>query len=273
MFFSKRRSAPLLGQAAYLFLNVIFLGCVLGLVLTLLFVRNGAMRLYEGRAGDLVTRAVMKPTISDEQAHALAERLRAGTSGLVVTTIGHTEARALLALQEPWMRELPDIEIGTLPVMLEIRHPELLTAPTKVLAFNESLERETEVEFVMFNSLGYENLVRFGKNVKSYSSFLCAAAALLLAVCYVLFNFVISGLRGNISFMRAVINTVLTLLGALVLAVVLYQVVARIGGRIYSLAGLPFSAYLAVITGAAVIVFLLEIKNVRLGHRRVVDIG
>lgn len=140
------------------------------------------MHVVDGGAGDVVTRVALKENVSDAAAQKLAERLKSETPGLKIDVIGEAEARTLLSLQEPWMKDLPTVEIGRLPTLLEIRHPARLESPATVMAFNQRLQQLPESDFIEFNATGYEGMVSMLRNVRSYAGllakFFCALAAL-----------------------------------------------------------------------------------------------
>jgi hypothetical protein len=257
------------GYLAYLLLNIIVASLAMAAVLLVLWTRSIALYAYQTRGSDLAARAVLKPGVSEDQARRLADKLSAAVQGLSVNIISPAEGRALLALQEPWMSELPEIQVGRLPVVLEIRHPKLLTSAAETLDFNTKLEQYPEVDFVMFNSLGYEELVRFGTNLRSFSGWVCGALISLIALVFIVFNFTASGLRSTISLPVAILNTLVITGASGAIAVAVLTGISRVVSTRVSQLPQPGVPGLPVLLAVfAAILFVLEIKNVRLHARR-----
>ena len=117
--------------------------------------------LIEQRRADMPIQAVLDIAVSDEAAVEAARRLEAETPGMSAEAVDSKMARMLLSLQEPWMEELPDVEIGRLPAILKIHHPQLLTDRGAVESFIARLEALPEVDFVLFNTTGWEQVLAF----------------------------------------------------------------------------------------------------------------
>jgi hypothetical protein len=130
--------------------------------------------------------AVLREHVTDAQAQALAERLRKQSPALEAAVISRREARSLLALQEPWLKQLPEMLVGELPLIVELRHPGLFTAAREIDTFLDSLRSQPEVEFVIFNNVGHERvedalfLVR--RHINVVLGVVCVASVMSLAM-------------------------------------------------------------------------------------------
>lgn len=177
------------------FLTVLVVICML---LTL-WVRQTADNIFSNRSDELVIRAVLKPNATEETANALFQRLSKETPGLRGEVIGPAAGRALLSLQEPWIAQLPDVEIDPLPILIEMHHPQLIVAPDEVEAFNEKLRTDPLVEFVAFNQTGHTRLVELLNNsrglVYHVTNWLLPILVLLAAAVQALGNLGLSGKR------------------------------------------------------------------------------
>lgn len=126
--------------------------------------------------------AVLREDVAEERAKQLAERIRGEVAGLDVTLVGRREARSMLALQEPWLRQLPEMLVGELPVIIEFRHPALFVAPRELDSFIAYVRSQPEVDFVVFNSLGHDEVVEALSTARRHAN------ALLVAISAVSFN-------------------------------------------------------------------------------------
>lgn len=140
-------------------LTTLITAVVFTCLLLSLWVRQTADYIFTNRSDELVIRAVLKPNATEESAKQLFERLSAETPGLRGEVVGPAAGRALLSLQEPWIAQLPEVEIDPLPILIEIRHPQLIVAPQEIEIFNEKLGRDPLVEFVAFNQSGHDRLI------------------------------------------------------------------------------------------------------------------
>lgn len=123
--------------------------------------------------------AVLQEEVAEEQAKQLANRIQGDVAGLDATLVGRREARSMLALQEPWLRQLPEMLVGELPMIIEFRHPALFVAPRELDSFIAYVQSQPEVDFVVFNSLGHDEVVEVLSTARRHAN------ALLVAVCAV----------------------------------------------------------------------------------------
>ncbi|MCX7624592.1 MAG: hypothetical protein N2Z21_00020 [Candidatus Sumerlaeaceae bacterium] len=123
--------------------------------------------------------AVLREEIAEDRAKQLAEKLQREVPGLEATLIGRREARSMLALQEPWLRQLPEMLVGELPMVVEFRHPAIFVAPRELDSFIAYVQSQPEVDFVVFNSLGHDEVVEAIGTARRHAN------ALLLSVCVV----------------------------------------------------------------------------------------
>jgi hypothetical protein len=217
-----------------------------------------------GRAADVVTRVALRQDVSEESARKLAQRLRERTPGLEVTVIGEAEARTLLALQEPWMKELPEVQVGRLPVLIEVRHPARYDAPSRVRAFNEELAALPEADFIEFNSIGFEGMVFFVRNVRSYSGFVAALVAGLAVAAFVGACLGAGARRPRAGLGTAVAAGVATAALAYTGGLVLHLFTSAFASsRFYALPPLPPAALLKTAAGTLALCLLLELRFAR----------
>ena len=230
--------------------------CATALALSALWVGAGVIRVVDGEAGDVVTRVALKENVSDASAQKLAERLKSETPGLKIEVIGEAEARTLLSLQEPWMKDLPTVEIGRLPTLLEIRHPARLESPATVVAFNQSLEKLPECDFIEFNATGYEGMVSMLRNVRSYAGMLAKFFYALAALGYAL-TAGLPGGKGAPGLARGIARSaVVTTLGGVAGLIIHLWLAHYAGAGIYRLPPLATSTIL-VVFGVAFLITLV----------------
>ena len=232
------------------------------LVFTGVWARISVDTLVRGRVADITPRIALKTAVGDEQGAKIAARMQRETPGLRVTVVTRAEAEALLALQEPWMKTLPQIEIGKLPVMLTIQHPALLDSPETIMTFLEKAAQMPETDFVIFNTNGYDQFVRAAQNARAYARLFARLLVIVALASFIVIHTALSGRRGRrgipVAFCRGVA------IGSLssVTAIVLHKSVQALAARVYyPLAPVP-AAYAAFIAGIAIIVcVILEIVN------------
>ena len=156
--------------------------------------QNAVKSFLASRSGELSIHAALKPGMDELKGEELASRLRAQNSGIDIRVVGAAEGRSLLALQEPWVSSLPDVEVSELPVLLEIKHPDLIQQPASVEQFIKMLNDQPEVDFVAFNQVGQDRLVAFAGELTASISHICKWAVILAALISVLqFAFTITG--------------------------------------------------------------------------------
>jgi hypothetical protein len=252
----------------YVLLNSLALGFALFIVLLVLWARAGIESAISGRENDMAIRAVLKQDVKDAPTRAFVDRLAKETQGLDVALIGRAEARSLLALQEPWMKNLPEIDVGELPAMVEIHHPALLRSRKSVETFVDRLAREPEVEFVVFNATGYDKLIRFVAAVRSYARFIGGAIIAATAVLFVLLNIGCARLKGTHPVGTAFAFAAGIAGPGILLAVVLFGVARLLAAHRYPGIGSPsVPQVVACALAAACFCLLLELKDAR--RRRV----
>lgn len=112
----------------------------------------------KARLESLSIRAVLREGALPGAADKLAADLARATPGLTARAVTAAEARGRLALQEPWIRHLPEVDLGdALPETVEIRHPAMADDPAAVRDHIAALEARPEVEFVQFNGIAHES--------------------------------------------------------------------------------------------------------------------
>jgi len=221
------------------------------LLWTIAWVGGAVPSLLRQHGEQLATYAVLRAGMSESQGGTVGEQLQAQVPGLLVRVIGEAEARGLLALQEPWTRNLPDMELARLPLMIDIRHPELLDRPELQTQITQLLDASPEVEFSIFNENGFDSLVAFSRTTSGYATWLrrvLMAGVLALAALY--------GIRVGLAAVRA---PMVGLLGRLVLAVflgagaaaLLMPVLRAQAGSQYALPPLAMSTLFAQVAWAA----------------------
>ncbi len=132
--------------------------------------------------------AVLREDVGDAQANAFAQKLQKEVKGVQCSVIGRREARSLLALQEPWLQQLPETLIGDLPLVIELRHPALFRSAQEFDAFLGYLQSQREVEFVIFNSVGQDQVFDALSNVRRHMNVLMGVVAGALLVLFALLH-------------------------------------------------------------------------------------
>ena len=266
----RRDPPPRTTRAAGALRHLLLLSCAcavaIALALNALWLAAGVRHVVDGRVADVVTRVALKAGVSAKDAEALAARLRAETPGVDVTLIGEEEARTLLSLQEPWMKDLPAVEIGRLPTLLEIRHPARLDSPTAVYAYNQALERLPECDFVEFNATGYDGMVSLLRNVRGYARLSAAVFCALAALGYAL-ALLLARPRAGGGLPAALVAALVVTLCGYVGGLVLHSAVASAAGsRVHPLPSLGAGTLTLVALAAFVITLLLELRALRAGQ-------
>jgi murein DD-endopeptidase MepM/ murein hydrolase activator NlpD len=257
-------------RIAYILLAGLTAALLLYLVLLALWTRGLLESLLEGRSRDLATRVVLKSSVSDEQAQQFADRVRTQSPHLELTLIGRDEARTLLALQEPWMKNLPDVEIAELPAIVEIRHPDALTTSAALLNLHEWLRSQAETDFLVFNDYQYDRLYSFAAAARGYGSAIVFALSLACGVVYILFNLAAGALKGvhriATGLVLALGVSVLACVTAFLLLIATQMFVAREFG-----ASDPSrtETVLLAMGAAFVLILLLELRSARTPRIRV----
>lgn len=172
-------AAALLAQAACIFAAFV-----------VLWLGQASRHVSTDGARALVIRAVLRADADNVTAEKVAQRIRQQTPDIDVEVITETMGRSLMALQEPWIAEMPDFEVTPLPVLLEFHHPALLTNPASVSEFVSQLEKEPEVEFVAYNETAHNRLVKLANATASIQQH--TMQWLLVALGIAVFSIVLS---------------------------------------------------------------------------------
>ncbi len=185
--------------------------CVAGLLfvaLTVLWLGQTSQRVSQQGAEALTIRAVLRADTDDVTAELLAVEIRGHVPEVTIEVINEAMGRSLLALQEPWIAEMPDFEVTPLPILLEIQHPKLLTNPEEVARFVEDLEKNPAVDFVAYNETAHNRLSKYAsasRQIEKHAVRWMLAAIALVALAAL---FACSRLAGKLSFMGEVISAV-----------------------------------------------------------------
>ena len=131
--------------------------------------------------------------------------------------------RSLLALQEPWIAQMPDFEVTPLPILLEMRHPELLTKPLEVSQFVDALNQEPEVDFVAYNETAHDRLVKLASGTAAIENHTLTWVLGMLSLAAFAAQFAFSRLRDNWSIIGAVIFAGITWIG-IILGAAAYRI-------------------------------------------------
>lgn len=210
--------------------------------------------------------AVLRDEVGESRANALAAELARKVPALECTVVGRREARSLLALQEPWLARLPEVAVGELPIVLEIRHPALFRAPRQVEAFVSSLQAMREVDFVIFNSHGHDRVILALAAVRRHVNGLLGAALAVAGMLFIFLHFQVRRLRRHADVARALATGVGMGLSAVGLGwlLVLAYVATVLGGVPSS--PLPSPAHVGLVAVGLVALFvLLELLHVQPG--------
>jgi hypothetical protein len=150
-------------------LNILLLAALLHVLLLSQWIASGVDALVTGRyASVLVMHAMLRGNVSDDAAAGVASRIQNTAPGVKARVIGQAEARGMLAKQEPWMLNLPNVEISRVPVLIEVRLDPILE-PAEVRRMKDTIASEPEVDIVIFNDNGLDDLVTFSRNVQWYT--------------------------------------------------------------------------------------------------------
>ena len=87
--------------------------------LIILWLRQVANHVYQNGAEAITIRAVLRTNAETESIEKLVTHLRNSIPDAQVETIDDAMGRSLLALQEPWIADMPDFEITPLPTLIE----------------------------------------------------------------------------------------------------------------------------------------------------------
>lgn len=102
--------------------------------------------------------AVLKPEAGEDAARALVAQLGSAfaAANCTASVLGRDEARAILGLQEPWIKDLPEVRVADLPVVIEVRFGDRLPPQDELRAVVKTLDDKSETDFVVFNEAGYD---------------------------------------------------------------------------------------------------------------------
>lgn len=257
-------------RIAYLALSAVTAALLLYIVLLAVWTRGLLEHLLDGRSRDLPTRVILKSSVSDEQARELADRIRTASPSLDIAVIGRSEARALLSLQEPWMKSLPDVEVAELPPLLEIRHPDAITSPGALLNMQEMLRAAPETDFIMFNDYMFDRLHTFAVAARGYGSTIVFGIAAACCALYIVFNLAAGGIKGVHRIGTGIVLALAISLLACGAAYLLLLATGHFAAREFGAAAPSrLGAILLAMAVAAVLIFLLELRRARTPRIRV----
>lgn len=128
--------------------------------LVVLWLGQASKSIFTNGADAVTIRAVLRADVENPGAMDLAGRLRERLPDAQIDVITERMGRSLMALQEPWIAQMPDFEVTPLPILIEIQHPELLTNPPAVTDLVEDLKSEPAVDFVAYNETAHNRLVK-----------------------------------------------------------------------------------------------------------------
>lgn len=151
-----------------------------------LWLRQVSTQVYTQGVNALAIRAVLRTDTDAVEAEKLAQRLRLDTPDLTIDVINEAMGRSLLALQEPWIAEMPDFEVTPLPPLLEFHHPQLLTNPVAISEFVEKLKSLPEVDFVAYNETAHDRLAKLAdstSSIQKHSVYWLLAAIIVAGLC------------------------------------------------------------------------------------------
>lgn len=248
-------------RAGRLLADILVLAVLIHLMFVTDWLSRGVQQLAQRRAGAaLVMHGVVRAGIKEEAAALLASKCEQQGTGISARVIGEAEARGMLALQESWMSELPNVEISRLPTLLEVRIAANGIHSATVRAFRDWLSRQSEIEFVEFNDTGLEDLLSFTTNVEWYAQKLRDWFVVLAAIAIVLYAARTSAGRA-VRLMRSLV----VLLAAIALAYVGLQILVASARSQYSLGGALFAPLLrdAVLAACAWLVSSIVIPLFR----------
>lgn len=224
--------------------------------LVLLWVGQASNRVYSQGADALTIRAVMRANVTRADAEKLARRIGDRIPAMDVNLVDEAMGRSLLALQEPWIAQMPDFEVTPLPILLEMRHPDLLRRPLEVSRFVEDLKHEPEVDFVAYNETAHDRLVKLAGSTADIESHTLRWVLSMLGLAAFTAQFAFSRLRNSRSVLGAGIFAGVTWLGGLLLGTGVFRLWESGALDTGDWHRIPFSSYGAVGGVALMIVAL-----------------
>ncbi len=238
------------------------------MALVLLWVGQASNRVYSQGADALAIRAVLRANVSELDAEKLAGRIRDKVPDIKIELINEAMGRSLLALQEPWIAQMPDFEVTPLPILLEMRHPDLLMKPLEVGKFVEGLKQEPEVDFVAYNETAHDRLVKLAGGTAAIESHILKWVLAMLSVAAFAAQFAFCRLRESRSLAGAGIFAAVTWIGGLALGAVAYRIWE--GGALATgdWHRVSFANYAAVGVSALVIIALASILSATVARVR-----
>lgn len=130
---------------------------------------------------------VLRMDATDSQAVQVATEIGAKFPGTNASPVTSAEATNLLSLQESWMQSLPEVQLVSMPPMIELRTRG--TEPVDWKALEETVKGNAAVDFVVANDDARERLTIFARTHTRLATALAHAmqvgAALLLLVAWV----------------------------------------------------------------------------------------
>ena len=199
----QRKGARRSGTLRYLLWMTVVVALSAGLLLLIIWSRRAFEDAVIAWGRQMPVIAVLGDDVSEADAQSLAEQLRREIPALECVVISRQEARSILALQEPWMKQLPDVMAGELPLTLEIRHPALFHSPGELDEFLASLRTRKGIDFVIFNSLGHEKVVEALTVVRRHANVLVVSVCAVILILLAAIHHQLVLCRGNTSFGKA----------------------------------------------------------------------
>lgn len=163
-------------------LLIVAAAVLLFIALVVSWLGQASSHIYTQGANALVIRAVLRMDADAVATEELAQLVRREIPDAEIEIIDEAMGRSLMALQEPWIAEMPDFEVTPLPTLVEIRHPRLLTAPAQVTKLIERLNDAPPVDFVAYNETAHDRLVKLAQSTEQIENHVLRWVLLALAV-------------------------------------------------------------------------------------------
>lgn len=195
----------------------------------LLWMRKGMEQVISARSRELPIVVVLKDEVGEVSARDLAERLKKENGSWEITALSRAEAKALLSIHEPWFKEFQDVALVNLPCLIEIRDPALLAQPMNIEKRLAELQMQPEVEFVIFNSVGLDDALRFIGALRRHANILMVVILATLFVFNAVFWGVTSWVVGQTSLKMALVRTLFVVTFAAMLAGLWCELILRFG--------------------------------------------
>ncbi|GIX44815.1 MAG: hypothetical protein KatS3mg130_1223 [Candidatus Sumerlaea sp.] len=195
----------------------------------LLWMRKGMEEILSARSRELPIIVVLKDEIGEAAARSMAERLKKENGSCEINALSRAEAKALLSIHEPWFKEFQDVALVEPPCLIEIRDPALLAQPKSIEKRLAELQVQPEVEFVIFNSVGLDDAVRFIGALRRHANILVVVILATLFVFNAVFWGVTSWVGGRTSLSVALVQTLFVVTLAALLAGLWWELILKFG--------------------------------------------